>query len=76
MVHEWGAAFFRRCQMKTFQYHGTRLVTPASGRRRARYGLLFRHVLRISGIERLARTTVSRMGGTAVGAESPMTGPM
>jgi DUF917 family protein len=60
-------------QMTTFSIYGHG-STPAAVADERGNVVLFRHVASELWYERLARTTVVAMGGTAVGAESPMTG--
>lgn len=64
---------FPEMQMTTFSIYGHG-STPAAVADERGNVVLFQHVASELWYERLARTTVVAMGGTAVGAESPMTG--
>jgi uncharacterized protein len=64
---------FPEMQMTTFSIYGHR-STPAAVSDEHGNIVLFRHTISEQWFERLARSTVVSMGGTAIGTEAPMTG--
>jgi uncharacterized protein len=64
---------FPEMQMTTFSIYGHR-STPAAISDEHGNVVLFRHTVSETWFERLARSTVVSMGGTAIGAEAPMPG--
>lgn len=64
---------FPEMQMTTFSIYGHR-STPAAIADEHGNVVLFRHAVSETWFERLARATVVSMGGTAIGAEAPMSG--
>jgi DUF917 family protein len=64
---------FPEMQMTTFSIYGHR-STPAAISDEHGNIVLFRHTVSEVWFERLARSTVVTMGGTAIGAEAPMGG--
>jgi hypothetical protein len=64
---------FPEMQMTTFSIYGHR-STPAAVSDEHANVVLFQHTASETWFERLARSTVVSMGGTAIGAEAPMTG--
>jgi DUF917 family protein len=64
---------FPEMQMTTFSIYGHRSTPAAIADERGNV-VLFRHTISEVWFERLARSAVVTMGGTAVGAEAPMRG--
>jgi len=64
---------FPEMQMTTFSIYGHR-STPAAVSDEHGNVVLFRHTVSEEWFERLARSVVVSMGGTAIGAEAPMPG--